>query len=213
MTSPYHPQINEQAKVSNRELKKILEKTIASTRKEWSIKLDDALWAYRTAFKTPIGLSPFQMVYGKSCHLPVEMEYKAYWALNFLNFDETASREQRRLQLLELEEMRLTAYESSKLYKDKVKKYHDKKLLKKDLQPGQKVLLFNSRLRLFPGKLKSKWSEPFTIKKVRPYGAVELCDPQSKDPNRTWVVNGQRLKQYHGGEIERLNIVLCLDPG
>ena len=78
----------------------------------------------------------------------------------------TASREQRRLQLLELEEMRLTAYESSKLYKDKVKKYHDKKLLKKDFQLGQQVLLFNSRLKLFPGKLKSKWSEPYTIKKV-----------------------------------------------
>jgi len=106
------------------------------------------------------------MMYENSCHLPVEMEYKAYRALKFLNFDETASREQRRLQLLELEEMRLTAYESSKLYKEKVKKYHDKKLLKKDFQLGQQVLLFNSRLKLFPRKLKSKWSGPFTIKKV-----------------------------------------------
>jgi len=88
-----------------------LEKTVASVRKDWSIKLDDALWAYRAAFKTPIGLSPFQMVYDKSCHLPVEMEYKAYWALKFLNFDEAASRVQRWVQLLELEEMRLTAYE------------------------------------------------------------------------------------------------------
>ena len=92
---------------------------------------------------------------------------------------------------MELEEMRLTACESSKLYKEKVKKYHDKKLLKKDFQPRQQVLLFNSRLKLFHGKLKSKWSGPFTIKKVQPYGAMELCDPQSKDPDRTWVVNGK----------------------
>ncbi|XP_028230509.1 uncharacterized protein LOC114410779 [Glycine soja] len=136
------------------------------------------------------------------------MEYKGYLALKFLNFDEAASREQRRLQLLELEKMKLTTYESSKLYKERVKKYHDKKLLKKDFQPGQPVLLFNSRLKLFHGKLKSKWSGPFTIKKVRPYGAVELCDPQSKDPERTWVVNGQSLKQYYGRAMERLNNVL-----
>ena len=92
------------------------------------------------------------------------MEHKAYWDLKFLNFDEVLSGEKRKLQLLELEEMRLNAYKSSKLYKQKVKAYHDKKLLKKDFQPGQQVLLFNSRLNLFPGKLKSKWSGPFTIK-------------------------------------------------
>ena len=113
---------------------------------------------------------------------------------------------------MELEEMRLIAYESSKLYKERVKKYHDKKLLKKDFQPGQQLLLFNSRLKLFLGKIKSKWSGPFTIKKVRPYGAVELCDPQSKDHDRTWVVNRQRLKQYHGGAMKRLNTILRLDP-
>jgi len=112
VASPYHPKTNGEAEVSNRELKKILEKIVASTRKDWSIKLEYSLWAYRTAYKTPIGLSPFQLMYGKSCHLPVEMEHKAYWALRFLNFDEKASREQRKIQLLELEEMRLTSYES-----------------------------------------------------------------------------------------------------
>ena len=91
------PQTNGQAKVSNRELKKILEKTVAFTKKYWSSKLDDALWVYTTAFKTPIGLSPFQMVYGKAFHLPVEMEHKEYWALKFLNFDEVLLGEKRKL--------------------------------------------------------------------------------------------------------------------
>ena len=92
VASPYHPQTNGQVEVSNQELKKILEKIVASTRKDWSSKLEDTLWAYRTAYKAPIGLSPFQLVYGKSCHLLVEMEHKVYWALKFLNFDEKASR-------------------------------------------------------------------------------------------------------------------------
>ena len=83
-----------------------------------------------------------------------------------LNFDDNTCREKRKLQLLELEEMRLNAYESSRIYKQKMKAYYDKKLQRKEFQPGQQVLLFNSRLRLFPGKLKSKWSRPFIIKEV-----------------------------------------------
>ena len=83
---------------------------------------------------------------------------------------------------MELEEIRLNAYESSKLYKQKVKAYYDIKLLKNNFQSGQQVLLFNSRLKLFPGKLKSKWSGPFTLKEVKPYGAVELMDLQSNTP-------------------------------
>ena len=101
VASPYHPQTNRQVEVSNQELKKILEKTVASTRKDWSSKLEDALWAYRTAYKTPIGLSPFQLMYGKSCHLLVELEHKAYWALKFLNFDGKTTPERKREKRLE----------------------------------------------------------------------------------------------------------------
>ncbi|XP_052736729.1 uncharacterized protein LOC128197917, partial [Vigna angularis] len=107
VAAPYHPQTNGQAEVSNREIKRILEKTVTSSRKDWSLKLDDALWAYRTAMKTSMGLSPFQLVYGKACHLPVELEHRALW-------------------ILELEEMRLHAYDSSRAYKDKIKFYHDR---------------------------------------------------------------------------------------
>ncbi|XP_022640513.1 uncharacterized protein LOC111242276 [Vigna radiata var. radiata] len=127
--------------------------------------------------KTSMGLSPFQMVYGKACHFLVDMEHKALWALNFLNLDPHETQSKRRNQLLELEEMRLHAYDSSRSYKEKVKFYHDRKLVKRVFNPGQQVLLFNSRLKLFLGKLKSKWSGPFVIKHVFSNGAVELENP------------------------------------
>ncbi|KAK8597162.1 hypothetical protein V6N13_001794 [Hibiscus sabdariffa] len=207
IATAYHPQTNGQAEISNREIKQILEKTVSTNRKDWSPKLDEALWAYRTAFKTPLGMSPFKIVYGKACHLPVELEYKAFWAIKKLNMDAQLAGEKRLLELNELEEFRLQAYESARLYKEKTKRWHDKHIMPQHFHEGQQVLLYNSRLKLFPGKLKSRWSGPFLVHKVYPYGAVEI--KKDEDAN-IFKVNGQRLKVYTGAPILRDKGVLFL---
>lgn len=109
----------------------------------------------------------------------MELEHKAFWALKFLNFDSTLAGEKRIQQLHELDEMRLHAYKNAAIYKQKVKAYHDKHIAQRTFYPGQQVLLFNSRLKLFPGKLKSKWSGPFIVKEVSAHGAIEVEDPSS----------------------------------
>ncbi|GJT57261.1 reverse transcriptase domain-containing protein [Tanacetum coccineum] len=176
---------------------RILERTVGENRASWSDKLDDALWAFRTAYKTPIGCTPYKLVYGKACHLPIELEHKAYWALKHTNFDIQTAGDHRKVQLNELNELRDQAYENSLIYKEKTKRIHDAKIKNRVFNVGDRVLLFNSRLKIFSGKLKSRWSGPFTVVQVFPYGTVELS--QNSGPN--FKVNGHRIKHYFGGDI------------
>nr|GEX88023.1 reverse transcriptase domain-containing protein [Tanacetum cinerariifolium] len=200
LATPYHPQTSGQVEVSNRGLKCILEIAVGENHASWSDKLDDALWAFRTAYKNPIGCTPYKLVYEKACHLPVELEHKAYWALKHANFDLKTAGDHRKFQINKLNELCDQAYENSLIYKEKTKRLHDLKIKNCVFNIGDRVLLFNSRLKILFGKLKSHWSGPFTISQVYPYGTVELSQPDG--PN--FKVNGHRLKHYFGEDIPKL---------
>ncbi|GKA64343.1 DNA-directed DNA polymerase [Tanacetum coccineum] len=161
---------------------------------ENSRKLDDTLWAFRTAYKTPIGTTPYKLIYGKNCHLPFEIEHRAYWALKNCNPDLIAAGEKRMFQLHELDELRHQAYENSRLYKARTKVWHDKKLrMRKEFKQGNKVLLFHSKYKFKQPKLRSRWLGPYVVKHQYPSGYVELYGKDGK----TFIVNGHRLKLYH----------------
>nr|GEZ23687.1 reverse transcriptase domain-containing protein [Tanacetum cinerariifolium] len=152
------------------------------------------------SYKTPIGCTPYKLVYGKTCHLPIELEHKAYWALKHANFDLKTTSDHRKVQINELNELRDQAYGNSLIYKEKIKRLHDLKIKDRVFNIGDRVLLFNTQLKIFSGKLKSRWSGPFTISQVYPYGTVDLSQPD--EPN--FKVNGHRLKHYFGEDVPKV---------
>ena len=121
MSTPYHPKTNGQVEASNHEIKRILQKTVRPDRKDWSLKLEDALWASRTAYKSPIGMFLYRLFFEKACDLPIKIEHRAYWAIRELNMNFDEAGKNRLLQLSKLDEWRNESYISSRIYEEKLK--------------------------------------------------------------------------------------------
>ena len=143
-------------------------------------------------------MSPFRLIYGKSCHLPIELEHRAYWAIKKLNLSLDQAGKERLIQLQELQELRNESYQNAEIYKAKNKAFHEKHINRKTFHVHDKVWLYNSRLKLFPRKLRSRWDGPYEILAVFDNGSVLILDPKTKNSKTNiWMVHILVKKDPH----------------
>ncbi|XP_076951091.1 uncharacterized protein LOC143624266 [Bidens hawaiensis] len=188
---PYHPQTSGKIEVSNRQIKHIFTKNSLNGPQGWSLNLVDALWAYRKAYKTAIGTIPYILVCGNDCHLPVELAQRAYWATKQVNTSYDDAYTARKLAFGEIEEVK--AYGCAYTYKANMNKVHDAKIRLKNFELGQRVWLYNTRMKLFPGKLKSIWAGPYPIVGIGNHGQYEI---EYFDYHVRKLVNNYMLNPY-----------------
>ncbi|GJY43248.1 reverse transcriptase domain-containing protein [Tanacetum coccineum] len=192
LSTAYHPQTSGQVEVSNRGLKRILERTVGENGfMSDMLKLDDAFWAFCTAFKTPIRCTPYKLVYGKACHLPIELEHKAYWVLKHCNFDLKTAGDHRKVQINELNELRDQAYKNSLIYKDNTRR-SDSKINNRVFNRGDRFFLQFS-LKIFTAS--SKPVGP-TVPPLLMFSLMETIEYLKKKPDQIIKVNGHFMSSY-----------------
>jgi hypothetical protein len=179
---------------TNKVIEAILTKTVRENRKDWSERLHEALWAYRTTWRSTTGFSPYELVYGKSLVFPIEFEIKTLRTVSTVNLDLTMAQKSRLKQLNELDEKRLDAIHQTTMIQQQRKKWHDRIIKKKLFQKGDWAMLYDSRFKEFQGKLRTRWLGPYEVDTVFPNGTVRLI---TIDGSNTHLhANGHRLHLY-----------------
>eukprot|EP00253_Pinus_taeda_P028230 PITA_28230 len=193
-STPYHPQVNGQAESTNKVIEAILTKTIQLHRKDWVEKLQEALWAYRTTWRSTRGHTPYELVYGKHVLLQIEFHIQTYKTTVQLDLDLSEAQKQRMGQLNELDEIIQEAFQTTSLVQQQISRWHEKYIKERKFHPGDWALLFDSKFKSFQGKFQTHWLGPYEIKNVFDNGAVRIGT--INEENIPLLVNGYRLRLY-----------------
>ena len=194
ITTPYHPQANGQVENSNKIIESILTKTVASHRRDWAARLPEALWAYRTTWRSTTGYSPYHLVFGKQPIFPIEFEIQTLRTAQEVGLDLSEVQKNRLQQINELDETRLAALQNTALIQHQRAKWHDALIKNKIFHEGDWALLYDSRFQNFPGKLQTRWLGPYEIQKVHENGTLTLITIDGS--GYTFKVNGHRVRLY-----------------